>query len=106
MITPHGDLRGDGATGLRRTLAGELTGTPEIVILDLSHVEHIDADGVDALQSIAGLASEEGIRFCLVVPPNGALRGCPKVVEVTMEMPTFTSTADALRHHHDETDHV
>jgi anti-anti-sigma regulatory factor len=68
VVHVAGDLRGDGASSLRRTLAGELTGTPELVVLDLSDIEHINADGIDALHSVAELADEDDIRFCLVVP--------------------------------------
>lgn len=98
MVRPHGDLRGDGATSLQRTLAGELTGTPEVLVLDLSGVQQMDADGVGALHSIAELADEDDIRFCLVVPPKGALQTCPKVVESTTQFLTFASISEALQH--------
>lgn len=97
MIRPHGDLRGDGATSLQRTLAGELTGTPEVLVLDLSGVAQMDADGIGALHSIAELADEDGIRFCLVVPSRGALRTCPQVVESTTMFQTFASISEALQ---------
>jgi anti-anti-sigma regulatory factor len=100
IIRPIGDLRGDGATSLQRTLAGELAGTPELLVLDLSDVEQID-DGIDALYSIAKLAGEDDIQFCLVVPPKGALRTCLKIVELTKMFQTFSSITEALQHHHD-----
>ena len=100
VIRPSGDLRGDGATSLR-TLVGELTGTPELLVLDLSDVEQIDADGIDALHSIAELADEDDIRFCLVVPPKGARRTCLKIVELTKMFQTFSSITEALQHQHD-----
>jgi anti-anti-sigma regulatory factor len=100
VIRPTGDLRGDGAASLQRTLAGELTGTPELLVLDLSDVEQID-DGIDALYSIAKLAGEDDIQFCLVVPPKGALRTCLKIVELTKMFQTFSSITEALQHHHD-----
>ena len=101
VIQPAGDLRGDGATSLRRTLAGELAGTPELLVVDLSDVEQIDVDGIDALRSVAELADEDGIRFCLVVPPKGAVRNWLKVVELTKMLQTFSSLTDALQHHRD-----
>jgi anti-anti-sigma regulatory factor len=101
IVRPTGDLRGDGAaTSLQRTLAGELTGTPELLVLDLSDVEQID-DGIDALHSVAKLADEDDIQFCLVVPPKGALRTCLKVVELTKMFQTFSSITEALQYHHD-----
>jgi anti-sigma B factor antagonist len=101
VIRPTGDLRGYGAASLQRTLAGELTGTPELLVLDLSGVEQMDADGIDAVHSIAKLADEDDIRFCLVVPPNGALRTCLKVVELTQMFQSFSSITEALQHNHD-----
>ncbi len=101
MIRPTGDLRGNGATSLQRALAGELTGKPELMVLDLSGVEQIDANGVEALHSIAELADEDEIRFCLVVAPEGALRPCVKVVESMKAFQTFSSITEALQHHRD-----
>jgi anti-anti-sigma regulatory factor len=101
LICPTGDLRGDGAMSLQRTLAGELAGTPELLVLDLSDVEQMDADGIDALHSIAELADEGDIRFCLVVLPKGELRTCRRVVELTKMFQTFLSITEALQHHHD-----
>jgi anti-anti-sigma regulatory factor len=101
VIRPTGDLRGDGAMSLQRTLAGELTGTPELFVLDLSDVEQIDADGIDALHSIAELADEDDIQFCLVITPRGALPTCLKVVELTKVFQTFSSITEALQHDHD-----
>jgi anti-anti-sigma regulatory factor len=98
VVHAAGDLRGDGAASLRRTLAGELTGTPELLVLDLSDIEQIDADGIDALSLVAGLADEDDIRFCVVVPPKGAVRVCLKVVEVTTTFQTFASITEALQH--------
>jgi anti-anti-sigma regulatory factor len=98
VVHVAGDLRGDGAASLRRTLAGELTGTPELLVLDLSDIEQIDTDGIDAVHSIAELADEDDIRFCLVIPPKGAVRDCLKVVEVTKTFQTFSSITEALQH--------
>jgi anti-anti-sigma regulatory factor len=98
VVHVAGDLRGDGASSLRRTLAGQLTGTPELLVIDLSDIEQIDADGIDALHSVAELADEDDIRFCLVVPPKGAVRTRLKVAEVTKTFQTFSSITEALQH--------
>lgn len=98
VVHAAGDLRGDGAASLRRTLAGELTGTPELLVLDLSDSNQIDAAGIDALRSVAGLADEDDIRFCVVVPPTGAVRACMKVVELTKTFHTFASIDEAVHH--------
>jgi anti-anti-sigma regulatory factor len=96
-----GDLRGDAAASLRRTLAGQLTGTPELLVINLSNTVEIDSEGIDALHSVAELADEDDIRFCLVVPPEGAVRTCPKLVELTGTFQTFSSITEALQHPHD-----
>jgi anti-anti-sigma regulatory factor len=96
VVKVAGDLRGDGAASMRRTLAGELTGTPELLVLDLSGLEEIDADGVDALRAIAELAEEDGIRFCLVVPPNAP--ACQNVGDLTKTFETSSSVTEALQH--------
>jgi anti-anti-sigma factor len=101
VVHVAGDLRGDGAASLRRTLAGELTGTPELLVLDLSDIEQIDADGIDALHSVAELADEDDIRLCLVVLPKGAVRACLQVVELMKTFQTFSSVTEALQHRHD-----
>jgi anti-anti-sigma factor len=101
VVHVAGDLRGDGAASLRRTLAGELTGTPELLVLDLSDIEQIDADGIDALHSVAELADEDDIRLCLVVLPKGAVRACLQVVELMKTFQTFSSVTEALQHPHD-----
>jgi anti-anti-sigma regulatory factor len=98
VVHVAGDLRGDGASSLRRTLAGQLTGTPEQLVIDLSDIEQIDADGIEALHSVAELADEDDIRFCLVVPPKGAGRTRLKVAEVTKTFQTFSSITEALQH--------
>jgi anti-anti-sigma regulatory factor len=101
VVHVAGDLRGDGASSLRRTLAGELTGTPELLVLELSDIEQIDGDGIDALHSVAELAAEDDIRLCLVILPKSAVRACLKVVELMKAFPTFFSVTEALQHHHD-----
>jgi anti-anti-sigma regulatory factor len=98
VVRIAGDLRGDGASSLRRTLSGELTGTPELLVLDLSDIEQIDADGIDTLHSVAELADEDDIRFCLVISPKGSFRAGPKVVELTKTFQTFSSITEALDH--------
>jgi anti-anti-sigma regulatory factor len=101
VVHVRGDLRGDGAASLRRTLAGQLTGTPELLVINLSNTVEIDSDGIDALHSVAVLADEDDIRFCLVVPPEGAVRTWPKLVELTRTFQTFSSITEALQHPHD-----
>jgi hypothetical protein len=68
-------------------------------VLDLSDIEQIDVDGIDALDAIAELAAEDDIRFCLVFPPKGVDRRRLNVVELSMRFLTFSSVNEALQPH-------
>ena len=58
-------LRGASAT-MRQVVATELNRSPALLALDLSGVNRIDAEGIDALVSAATQAGESDISFCLV----------------------------------------
>jgi anti-sigma B factor antagonist len=58
-------LRGATAT-MRWVVANELNRSPALVVLDLSAVIRIDAEGIDALKSAATQAGESDISLCLV----------------------------------------
>ena len=58
-------LRGVTAT-MRRVVADELNRSPALLVLDLSGVLRIDAEGIDALVSAATQAGESDISLCLV----------------------------------------
>lgn len=97
VIRVAGDFCGDGAARTRRTLAGELTGSPAVLILELSDVARIDAEGVDTLHLAAELAAEEDIGLCLVAPAQGAVRAALDAVESTDTFEIFSSVTEALR---------
>jgi anti-anti-sigma regulatory factor len=101
VVQVSGDLRGDGAASLRRSLAGEPAGTPELLLLDLSDIEQIDEQGIDTLDVAAELAAEDDIRFCLVFPPKGLHRRRLNVVELSKRFQTFSSVNEALQHPHE-----
>jgi anti-anti-sigma factor len=58
-------LRGATAT-MRRLVADELNRAPALLVLDLSGVIRIDAEGIDAVVSAATQAGESDISLCLV----------------------------------------
>jgi anti-sigma B factor antagonist len=60
-----GLLRGATAT-MRRVVADELDRSPPLLVLDLSGVVRIDAEGIDALVWAATQAGESDISLCLV----------------------------------------
>jgi anti-anti-sigma regulatory factor len=96
VIRVVGDFCGEGAVRVRRTLAGELTGSPAVLVLDLSEVARIDAQGVDALHLAAELAANEDIGLCLVAPAQGAAKAALDAVESTDTFEIFSSLSEAL----------
>jgi anti-anti-sigma regulatory factor len=92
-----GELRGQGAAELREALADELTASPQLLVINLSNVVEIDADGVDALHSVAGIAAEGDIKFCLVVTPDGRVRRRLDALKRTEFFEIFPSVIEALR---------
>ena len=66
VIHVSGELpRGASAT-MRQVVATELNRSPALLALDLTGVNRIDAEGIDALVSAATQAGESDISFCLV----------------------------------------
>ena len=51
---------------MRQVVANELNRSPALLALDLTEVNRIDAEGIDALVSAATQAGESDISFCLV----------------------------------------
>jgi anti-anti-sigma regulatory factor len=97
VIRLTGDFCEEHAARVRRTLAGELTGSPVFLVLDLSQVARIDAEGVDTLHLAAELAADKDIGLCLVAPAQGAVRAALDAVESTDTFEVFSSVCEALR---------
>jgi anti-anti-sigma regulatory factor len=97
VIRVAGDLCADGASKTRRTLAGELAGSPAILILDLSEVVRIDTEGLDTLHVAAELTADEDIGLCLVAPAQSPVRAALDAVESTDTFEIFPSVTEALR---------
>jgi anti-anti-sigma regulatory factor len=97
LVRVAGDLCADGAARTRRTLAGELTGSPAFLLLELSEVVSIDAEGVDTLLVAAELTADEDIGLCLVAPAQGAVRAALAAVEASESFEIFASVIEALR---------
>lgn len=96
VVRVVGDFCGEGAVRVRRTLVGELTGSPAVLVLDLSEVARIDAEGVDALHVAAELGANEDIGLCLVAPAQGAVKAALDAVESTDTFEIFSSLSEAL----------
>ena len=97
VIRAAGDFCGDGAARLRRTLAGELTGIPEILILDLTEIASIDGEGIDTLYLAAELTADEDIGLCVVAPAQAAVRTGLDAAGATDAFEIFSSVTEALR---------
>ena len=98
VLRVAGDMRGDAAGAVLRTLAGELISPPDVVVLDLCEVSNIDVVGLDVLHTAAGLAAEDDIWFCLVDTPDGAVRVGLDAVGSAKDFEIFSSVTHALRH--------
>lgn len=96
VIRLAGDFCGQGAVRMRRTLARELAGSPHLVILDLTGIARIDAEGIDTLRSTAEQTADEDIGLCLVAPARGAVVSCLDALEFTDAFEIFPSVSEAL----------
>ena len=92
-----GEMRAQGAMELREALADELTGSPELLVINLSNIVEINSDGVDALHSVAEIAVEGDIEFCLVATPDGRVRRRLDSLKRTESFEIFPSVIEALR---------
>lgn len=99
VIRVAGDFRGEGAGKVRRTLAGELAGAPKILLLDLTEIAGIDAQGIDTLHLAAELTADEDIGLGLVAPADGAVMAGLDAVEATDTFQIFASITEARLHH-------
>ena len=66
VIHVSGDLLHRASATMRQVVATELNRSPALLALDLSGVNRIDAEGIDALVSAAPQAGESDISICLV----------------------------------------
>jgi anti-anti-sigma regulatory factor len=92
-----GELWAQGAMELREALADELIGSPELLVINLSNIVEINSDGVDALHSVAEIAAEGDIQFCLVATPDGRVRRRLDALQRTEFFAIFPSVIEALR---------
>ncbi|BBX02018.1 transcriptional regulator [Mycolicibacterium moriokaense] len=66
VISVSGELHRGATATMRRVVADELNRSPAQLVLDLSGVLRIGAEGIDALKSAATQAGESDISLCLV----------------------------------------
>lgn len=66
VIYVSGELRSGATAPMRRAVTIELNRSPALLVLDMSGVIRIDAEGVAAVVSAATHAGESDISLCLV----------------------------------------
>ncbi|WP_338016593.1 STAS domain-containing protein [Mycobacterium celatum] len=92
VIQVNGELVSDGTAAMRRAVADELLSSPGLLALDLSGVNRIDGDGIDALTSAATQAGESDIGLCLVGAhkgPSAAALAAADLSELVEIVPTL-----------------
>ena len=92
-----GDLIGDAAAAMQRTLIDQLSRAPTRLIVNLSAVSRIDASGVGALASAAAVAGEADLAFCLVDGEAGCVHAALAAEQVTDLFEIFTSVREAVQ---------
>ena len=92
-----GGLRDEVTAQLRWSVVSGLSGWPKALVLDLLGVTDIDADGVDVLETVAALAGERDIFFCLVLPPDSPVLAALVDAELGALFEIFSSVTEALR---------
>lgn len=97
VVRVIGGLRDEVSAQLRRTVVGKLMGSPEALVLDMTMVTGIDADGVDVLETAAALAGENDIFFCLVLPPDSPILAALADEDLSALFEIFSTVAEALR---------
>jgi anti-anti-sigma factor len=94
VIHVSGDLLRGATATMRRVVATELNRSPALLALDLTGVNRIDAEGIDALVSAATQAGESDISFGLVGVHAGPVGAALAEAELTELFEIFTSLSD------------
>ena len=94
VIHVSGDLLHGASATMRQVVANELNRSPALLALDLTGVNRIDAEGIDALVSAATQAGESDISFCLVEAQAGPVGAALADAELTELFEIFTSLSD------------
>jgi anti-sigma B factor antagonist len=95
VVRVRGELIRDVTSQMIRIVEEELMRAPAPLVLDLSAVTHINANGVDALVSAATAAGESDISFCLVGVEGRSVGAALAAAELTQLFELFPSVNDA-----------
>jgi|SRR5580692_9178527 anti-sigma B factor antagonist len=94
VIHVSGELARGATATMRRVVATELNRSPALLALDLSGVNRIDAEGIDALVSAATQAGESDISFCLVGVHAGPVGAALAEAELSELFEIFATLSD------------
>jgi anti-sigma B factor antagonist len=83
VIHVSGELARGATETMSQVVATELKRSPALLALDLSRVNHIDAEGIDALVSAATQAGESDISICLAGVHTGPVEAAPAEAELS-----------------------
>ncbi|OAN41854.1 STAS domain-containing protein [Mycolicibacterium iranicum] len=97
VVHLSGNVVGEAAGEMHRTLVDQLSRAPSRLIVDLSAVARIDARGVDALAGAAAVAGEADHAFCLVDREAGRVHAALTAKRVTDLFEIFSSVSEALQ---------
>jgi anti-anti-sigma regulatory factor len=92
-----GDVIGDAPGAMQQTLIDELTRAPAQLVVDLSAITRIDADGVHALAAAAAVAGESDRAFCLVAPKAGPVHAALAAEQMGELFEIFSSISEAVQ---------
>lgn len=92
-----GDVVGDAAAAMQQTLTEQLLRGPTRLIVNVSAVSRIDADGVEVLALVAAIAGEADYAFCLVDNEAGPVHAALDEAHMTDRFEMFWSIIEALR---------
>jgi anti-anti-sigma regulatory factor len=92
-----GDLDGDTSSQLYHLVAVELAREPAQLALEVSDAMTVDGAAVETLVSVAALAGESDISFCLVAPRNGPIMRALAAADLIERFEVFATIGEAER---------
>lgn len=96
VVRPAGRLTRSTASELLQEIEKELTPGGRDVVLNMQHVEGVDADALAYLFRIQRRAQDGAHRFCVAAPSDAAMR-LFEGTHVDQRLDLAASEADALR---------
>jgi anti-anti-sigma regulatory factor len=96
VVRVVGRLEAQAIAALRHSVIEELTGSSQLLVLDLSAVDHTNQDAIAVLVSAAEMAGEADIGIGLVVSPDGPVQAALADADKIELFEIFSSIGQAL----------